>query len=355
MSKKSKNKIIQTNLYEHPAVKAWRVLKEQCDDPERIEIIKQQKHSSVYRLSEAGPGNSAVIAKRSWKFLATVERTIYEEVLPRLSLTTPHYYGFVEEEETSADHQFCWLFLEDIGSLRFSAFVPEHRTELAQWLGVLHAGAANVGANVKARLPDRGPAHYIRYLRSIGEAHPKISGNPALKADDLMVLKNIVSMCEFLESHWSQIEIFCNRMPRTVIHGDCLPKNVHVRTIKSRLTVVPFDWTYAGWGLPAADLGQSALPFHGRTPDDPDLTSYLFVVRDQWSHLDVQTIRRLGNLGKIFWCLAVIGMELPTLEFEWADVEKARLYSRYLEKEMINLKIYETVLADSIRSLEWVY
>ncbi len=339
---------------DHPAVKAWRELRPQCVEPDRIEIIKQKTRSSVYRLSGAGPGNSAVIAKRSWKFIATVERTIYEEVLPHLSLTTPHYYGFVEEEETSVDRQFCWLFLEDIGRQRFSPFVPEHRAQIAQWLGALHSGAANVGARVKARLPDRGPAHYVRYLRSIGEAHPKISGNPALKADDLMVLKNIVSMCEFLESHWSQIEIFCNRMPRTVIHGDCLAKNVHVRTIKAGLTVVPFDWTYAGWGLPAADLGLSALSFHGLTPDDPDFATYLFVVRDQWSRLDVQTIRRLANLGKIFWCLTVIGMELPTLEFAWADVEKAGLYSHYLEKEMINLRIYETVLADSIRSLEWV-
>jgi hypothetical protein len=44
-----------------------------------------------------------------------------------------------------------------------------------------------------------------------------------------MILTNILSMCEFLEARWSQIEAFCDQIPRTLVHGNCLARNVHVR------------------------------------------------------------------------------------------------------------------------------
>jgi hypothetical protein len=49
--------------------------------------------TSLYRLPGAGRGGSPVIAELCRLEVASVERTVYEEVLPPPPLTRPAYYG----------------------------------------------------------------------------------------------------------------------------------------------------------------------------------------------------------------------------------------------------------------------
>lgn len=337
MAKQGKTKTIQTDLLEHPAVKAWGKLQQQRVRPGWIEVLKEKKKGAVYRLAGVGPGDSAVIAKRARLEKAAIERTIYEMVLPHLSVTTLHYFGSIAED----DGCFWWLFLEDAGDQPYSPFVEEHRSTAARWLGAMHTNARRV--DLKARLLDRGPNLYRDQVGSICELIPQICTIRALSADDLAVLTNIVSMCEFLEAHWSQIELFCEQVPRTFIHDDCLAKNVHVRTTRNGLTIAPFDWGGAGWGLPATDLGQLRLPYRGQPPEHPDFVAYLSLVRDLWPSFSVQIIQQLANLGQMFWSIKVIRRALPEFDCAWAQIEHL----------MYNLRIYETTLADSIRSARW--
>ncbi len=70
MAKHMPNAIIQTNLNEHPAVKAWRKLRPKWGDPERITVLKELKKSAksaVYRLEGITTEDTAVIAKRCRK------------------------------------------------------------------------------------------------------------------------------------------------------------------------------------------------------------------------------------------------------------------------------------------------
>ncbi len=267
-----------------------------------------------------------------------IERTVYEEVLPHLPVTTPHYHGCVEEERGG---RFWWLFLEDVGDQRYSPSVEEHRAIAAQWLGAMHSAAE--GLIGKASLPNRGPDHYLMYLRSARETIPQIRAISSLKATDRTLLKNIVSLCEFLEAHWSQVETFCDRMPRTFIHGDCLVKNVLVRATRDGPKFAPFDWGGAGWGLPATDLGQLGLPYRDVPPTSPDCATYSSVVRDQWPSLDIQTVQQLANLGQMFWSLKVISRCVPEFDYEEAHIESI----------INNFSVYESVLANTIRSARW--
>lgn len=333
---------------EHPAVKAWAELGLGRVEPERIEVLKEKKKGAVYRLAGVGPENSAVIAKRCRYERAVIERAVYEEVLPHLALTTSHYYGCVEEE----DGRFWWLFLEDIGDERYSPFVEEHCALAAQWLGAMHTGAEGLRSQSppeggteagRASLPNRGPAHYLMYLRSARQTIPQIRAIPSLKATEQTILQNIVAMCEYLEAHWGQVEIFCERMPRTFIHGDCLAKNVHVRTTRAGLTIAPFDWGGAGWGLPATDLGQLGLPYRDLPPTQPDCATYWSVVREQWPSLDLQTIQQLANLGQMFWSLKVISRGVPEFDYPGA----------HLESIINKFSVYKSVLANTIRSARW--
>jgi hypothetical protein len=336
MPRRTPIEIIRTNLLEHPAVQAWGKLLPGRIEPESIEIIREYGKSAVYRLAGVGTGCSTVIAKRCQT--ALIERTIYEEVLPHLSIPALHYYGFTYGF-TREDDKFDWLFLEDAGREEFSPLVAEHRALAARWLGLMHTAAACVAP--ADHLPDRGPGHYLEHLRSGCDTILQNLANPLLKADDLVVLENIVSQCEVLESYWSQVEGFCAGLPRTLVHGDFNEKNLRVRAGRAGIALLPFDWELAGWGVPAADLAQSARLGRGRFAANPDVPTYWSVVREHWPSVDLQTIQQLANCGKLFRALAAINWRARNLSYEW------------VEWTMGHIRIYQAELIDAIQALGW--
>src|SRR4030065_681970 len=64
-------RVVQTDLPEHPAVRAWREMKSSPVEPERIEILKGKSPKQterfkrlVCRLVDVGPAGPGVIGKR---------------------------------------------------------------------------------------------------------------------------------------------------------------------------------------------------------------------------------------------------------------------------------------------------
>src|SRR5262245_6705642 len=154
---------LQTNLLEHPAVRAWAKLQPGCGQsarPTGIGRLQKKRKGVVYQLEGVGPEGSDIIAKRSSPERLLKERIIYEQVLPALPIPTVRYHGFIEEPDDGC----CWLFLESAGGEEYSPLVNEHRTLAAQWLGLLHASAERL--TPAAHLPDRGPGYYLDQLRS---------------------------------------------------------------------------------------------------------------------------------------------------------------------------------------------
>jgi Phosphotransferase enzyme family len=339
---------MRTYVLEHPAVKAWIKLQPDRVEPESIEILNKkkrawltfqsewlesemieslQKRKLVYRLKGVGSEGSAVIAKQCEQVAGITERTIYKEILFRLPVPTPRYYGFVEEP----DREFCWLFLEDAGTEQCSPHISDHRALAARWLGLMHTSAARVATT--AHLPDRGPDHYLKHLQLARDRIQRTKVNFAtLRPDDLAVLESIVSRFDVLESCWSKVEKFCDSMPKTLIHSDFQGKNMRIRHDQTGFALLPFDWEMSGWGVPAADLRHHI-----------DLAIYWSTVRQSWPHLDVRDIQRLANLGKIFWGLAAISWKSWPLEYE--DLEYERIKSAVL-----TIKSCEGWLADAMRA-----
>src|SRR5260370_31672920 len=135
----------ETDLLEHPAVKAWGKLTPTHARPPRVVMLKpDKKRSAVYRLENAGPTGSSVIAKRTRLTNIAIELHVYREVLPRLPIRTLRCYGFVEDQ----DPAFGWLFLEDAGDERYSSGNDEHRALAAEWLAVLHTSDAKHGMDI---------------------------------------------------------------------------------------------------------------------------------------------------------------------------------------------------------------
>src|SRR5438876_2333916 len=99
-TKYASREVLPGNLLDHRAVKAWCRIKPESFEPQNIEILKlKRRKSAVYRLTGIGSNGSVVIAKRCQTETATVERIVYETLLPRLSVPVLRYYGFVPEPE----------------------------------------------------------------------------------------------------------------------------------------------------------------------------------------------------------------------------------------------------------------
>lgn len=341
MPKKNANRVIRTNLYEHPAIQFWRTIQPKSDEPTVIEILKEARHkknsnkkkSAVYRLKGIYGNGSAVIAKRCLRNAAAIERTIYQEILPRLPVPTLDYYGFLEEP----DSNYCWLFVEDAAGQDYSPHKSEHRSAAGRFLGLLHASATSIDAT--ARLPDRGPQYYLDQLRAAANTILRNLDNPALTGNDIMILRKILAQYELLESRWGEVKALCDNIPKTLVHGDFVAKNMYVRTSEEGVRVFPFDWEMAGWGAMIADLAQSP-PSSTRFSANPDITVYWAMVRDFWPGVELQTLRYLAKFGTLFRLLVSIEWAAQSLAYEW------------IQGTMSRMNVYESRLANAIRVVD---
>jgi hypothetical protein len=322
-----------TNDSEHPAVQAWSILRPRSVEPRAIEALKNKPKSAVYRLAGAGPNGAAIVAKRCLAKSASVERIIYEEVLPALGVPALSCYGFVEEP----GEEYSWLFLEDASGQEYSPRNEEHRATASRWLAALHS--LDVDGIVTDRLPARGTGRYLQLAQSSRATASEHLANPVMNDQDLAVLQSIASECKCVESHWSEVEGFCQAVPQTLVHGDLVIKNVRIRNTPKGLALLVFDWENAGWGIPAADLAQ----FTGRTVS-PDLGIYSAGLPRALRPLTNLELQRLAAYGRIFRLLDDIHWASSVLVFESHD---------WIAKPISYLRSYVARMAEALRLADW--
>ena len=228
-------------VLDHPAVKAWLSLG--GAKPRHVSVLKAKRFRKrgVYRLEGAGPGDSPVIAKVCKRKTGEVESAVYEHLLPGLPMPTLHYYGNVPY----GDRQHSWLFLEDAGAEPYSPVEPEHRRLAAHWLASVQLHAAEF---VRASdLPNRGSRHHLVHLFNAREEITRQLRRQEAESDGTLVLEDLVSKLDLLESRWGELAAFCDTLPRTVVHGDFVPKNLRIMR-NGRTGLAIFDWETAGLG-----------------------------------------------------------------------------------------------------------
>ena len=306
--------ILRNDLQRHPAVLAWSRIGVKRPEPDEIQVLKGNK-SEIYRLRGSGPNGSNVIAKRCRAETALKERAIYREVLPCLPLLTLRCFGFLEDDNT----EFRWLFLEDAGTQPFQPELLEHRRAFAQWLGILHGAGQQVQA--ARSLPARGPAHFLEHLRLARAEIERNFGNPALTGEDRLLLKEIIWQCDHVEAQWGQLELLCERMPRTFVHCDLKRANMRVRETENGLALLCFDWETGGWGLTGPDLVKC-----------PDLHHYRAVAHWAWPELGAGEVAQMVNVGRLFVMLAEMHWESCRLQYQW--VERPRLALRACHEKL---------------------
>lgn len=292
--------VIRRDVRGHPAVMAWVAVTGRARVPSSVTVLRERQapRKAIYLLSGVGDEGAGVFAKRARAAVILIERRIYEEILPALPLTAPRCYG------SCLDGSDGWLFLEDVGELRYSRDEPEHLRATARWLATMHAAAARLATD---GLPESGPPRYLRHLRGARAKIHACLGRWHLAATEIEVLVDLLGRCDALEARWSYVEASCAGLPNTLVHGDFQSKNAHLRAAGGTLEVLPIDWEMAGWGSPAKDLTRIDLP------------AYWEVARREWPGIDLATIERLARIGRVLEYIAAVDWESESLRLERAD------------------------------------
>jgi hypothetical protein len=301
----------------HPAARAWQTI-DRYTPGHVIETIKDKKGSGVYRLVGVH-GGSNVIAKRRTPEGAPgllVERALYRDVLPQLGIPTLQYFGLVEHDGAT------WLFVEDAGPGRYSPESPGERKLLGAWLGRVHTAGTEVARGL--HLPERGPVAFHAHLVDGRQRIIQHRENPALNDEERSILHELLRLLDLVESRWGEVEAFCAGMPRVLVHGDLIARNVCVRMDAGALAIIGIDWEKAGWGVPSIDLAQAPIPstlFAGY----PDVNAYSDAVRHVWPHLDAGTLESSAWFATIFRCLAAIHWDARYVRLVWPHRTMAKM------------------------------
>lgn len=294
MSHRRRPTVLLDGLDEHPAVKAWvATTSTQAMVPTSVLVMRERDVGAVYNLPGVANG-AAVFAKRSRTERNTVERAVYEHILPHLPLATPPYHGAMMND------RYGWIFVGDVGSERYREEEAEHRALAARWLATMHTAAVDIPA-VRS-LPTAGPARYLKHLRVGRERIVHYLHVWTFPANEREILDRVVSYCKDLEGRWARVESLCNGTPRTLVHCDFRPNNVYVTRGEAGLVLWLIDWEMAGYGPPAVDL----------TRIDPRI--YWLAIRSAWPEVTLETIERQALGGRVLQWAAAIDWESASLK-----------------------------------------
>jgi ATP-binding cassette, subfamily B, bacterial len=308
----------------HPAVRAWRTIAP-ATHVDRVDQLRAHKRAQIYRL--ALKDGRSVIAKCGQREAISAERTIYDKVLPRMPSLRLRNIGFV----SSGEEERPWLFIEDAGDDWCS--LAEHGRLAAYWLGTLHGCTAELG--LASLLPERGPGHYLERLRAARTVIIESMENPALHANDRILLRELVSACELVESSWDGIDAMCTGLPRTLVHGDLVAKNLRLLRGGNDMSIAAFTWEWSGFGVPAADVHLLAA-----NATRQDLLCYRSTISEYVGGVDDDRLQALLFLGKGFRLFAAI---------DWAS---AHLPHPWPQKGVATLRTYEQPLQTWLSELE---
>jgi hypothetical protein len=306
---------------DHRSTLAWQRLGLERRDPIAVEVLRERRKSSAYRLVGVGDGGGDVIAKYGLNQIIGVERTVYEQVLERVSIGKLRYYGSVSEGSDAA-----WIFVEQALGVRWDDSIPEHCALAGQWIAQLHVAAAAVIPN--APLPYLGPSTQLQRLRDSRSAIADSVANAAWPAPHRNVLEGTLAVLDRVEACWVRIEEICSEAPVTLVHGDLRPKNSRISEGRGGTIFRVFDWETAGIGAPAADLARV------------DARAYATVAGAAWPDLDLAAVQRLAAVGHVLRYLDAVRWDASgLLGTSWQDrrMSRLRLYTECIDAGLHDL------------------
>lgn len=304
-------RLTATEAEGHPVMDVWRMVAADTRPVADVVCLKDEPKTSVFRVALHGSPQSFIV-KRSG-FLDDWEREIYEEICPAAGVAAPRVYGCIHP----SDDESVWLVMEDLGEEQLSLDRAEDRVLAAHWLAKLHVWDGL--ATLKARLPERGPAHSLAMLQT---ARLKIAQLDQAN-DGSTVLATLLRQLDELERLWPSLTDQAASAPDVLVHGDLHVKNSRIRSGADGRELIIIDWerSICGAGVPCIDLAQRALDSL-----TPDLATYQSRVSTRWPHMTLSLVSRLADIGSTCRLAAALEWDADMARAPWA----ARALSPYV-------------------------
>jgi phosphotransferase family enzyme len=285
------------------ALEAWRSAGTQRR-PTRIERLVEFKHRRVYerarifRLVGAGPCGEAVVAKGAPSRTLVVDALVYRELLPKLGLPGPDYYGYLDDGDRS------WLFIEEVRGEPFSHRSLAHQALAVRWLATLHTMTSQL--HLADRLPRETPGAYLHCLNAARESI--LAWSDTLPSPAKPMVSALLGTLDHIEAAWEAACLHCATMPHCLVHADFVNKNVLVTRCGDRDQLMALDWGIAGWGAPAPDL------------EHIDPAAYFALVRTTWPAIRISDVVTLKTIGTVMRHLGLIEVWASSLRDQphWA-------------------------------------
>jgi len=280
----------------HNPLTVWNKIKPFNDEIVDVEVLREKKLTSVYRLKTAGLRSPDIIAKRVVKENILREKYAYEVILPFIPILTPDYFGYIEDPKK----RYAWIFIEDIKGEKYSHHSKEHIALGGEWLGFLHVYTSEFDQKVK--VCDRRLHYWEELVHKAIEVLSVNLSNSVLTKEDVALIKIIIDYCKIIKRNWHRFEDFYDKLPQVFSHGDFHSANIRLETDQQNETrLCVFDWEESGWGPPALDVVKF-LNYGSNT----DISAYCRVTQKHWPIFNERTIQRLGYIGDIFISISSI-------------------------------------------------
>jgi hypothetical protein len=261
----------------------------------------------VYRLTCC---ETTIIAKCCATRIVELERQIYGTILPRLDVETLSVVG--SSTVDVRDTGWSWIFLEDAGEDSFVRLNVEHQELALKWIGIVHSRATKLVDQFE--LPATGPDHYFSELVSGRRRISECLRIEALPGEDRLLLLEIVEILDTCKKLWPELTRDIAQLPRTLVHGDFVCKNIRLGGRGDRVAVRVLDWETGGWGPQGVDfaaiVGSLPIPVEARVGCCADLLSTSF------PDLNAGTIASIARASMVFRLVTSVSWAAAGLEYE---------------------------------------
>lgn len=292
--------------------------------PDTIRLLHEHgSETAVFRLEGMASVPGSVIAKRSFRGMARTECEMYRQVLTRIPVPTPEFFGCHDSDADGA----VWVFTGEVSGVEFDRKNQRHRAAAARWVGSFHVATAGEGLPDWAS--DRGLSHMQGLHRAGVENIDGALSSGTLNGEQEAVLQSLLASMGRIGAAWGDLERRGRQLPASLVHGDFVAKNLIVTEAGGQTEIVPCDWESAGRGFPSSDLGEV------------DLEEYFNTVEPHWPDVDRSLMAGTETMAKLYRLLHLVFWGSQRLQD--ADAE------RVMERQMT---YYRDWMADVVERLD---
>lgn len=285
-----------------------------------VETLKLSQKSQVHRLKFVN-SDSAVIAKCG--SASNVQRDCdMFDLLRGFGLYSPVVYGTYP---TELDER-VWLFMEDCGDLHPKLSRQDHRDAVSQWAGALHVAGTEA---TDLALPSRDVTYYAKVARTAADSLRCALDGIADPGGTSSGHRELARMCLAAAALLESATSLAAEVPKTIVHGDLVPKNLLIVPKPGTIQVVCLDWETVGIGPPAPDL--QSVDHH---------TYRQRILRD-WPKVTASVVERQASLGLAARLVQAV---------EWEVRSFLHLGSR--ERASRHFALYQESLGPALATLE---